>query len=456
MSKPSHLPHDLELEQCILGGILLAPEVLTALGNLEVDDFYDPRNRAVFGAMRNLEAACKPIDFELIAADVDAGAAQGKFDAIGGYAYLGEIASRVPTAENVEHYAAIVKRHSVSRRAILTLADLVEQARTGQLEGEDIVQAAVDRLGRIESGEAELGKPMGMLIREEFRQIGLDCESRANGQMVHVGVPTGLAELDKHIGGLPLGLMTILAGRPGMGKTTVAQAFLRAAANLTPDTPILYSYEDAEQGFAQRELASGSGIATQSIRAREFTRAEMSHVHVAAGRLLKRREVIVMAHGKPVDWLVRDVKRRRMKARAEGQSVCGLVIVDYLQNMPEAGGEGAAWRLGEICQRLVELAANERIAVVACSQLNRGIESRDDKRPRMSDLRESGKLEEKAKVILGLYKPSKYEEGVDPSRLDILVLKNHQGAAGDVCAEVYWDLRTHTICNGPSDLKGRM
>jgi replicative DNA helicase len=448
VSRKGHLPHDLEAEQAVLGGVLLRNELVTAL-DLDTDDFYDPRHKAVFGAMRTLESKMRPIDEVTVADELG-----DKLEPIGGYAYIGELALRVPTADNVEYYGKIVKKHSVSRSAILVLADVVDQARKGELSGEDVIIEATSRLSAIATRGVDLGATMGTLIRREFASISEDLAARKAGDTVFVGVPTSLAPLDDKIGGIPLSLLTIIAGRPGCGKTTLTQTLLRAAEDLTPDTPIFYSYEDGDQNFAQREIAALSQVPTQSIRARDLTREEFSSISANSGAMIKRRSLLVQGEDiGGVDALVRDVKRRRMKARAEGKSVGGLVIVDYLQSMPMPEMDGRTdEKLGYVCLQLRRLAKAENIAVILCSQFNRGVEQRENKRPMMSDLRDSGKIEEYAKLILGLYRPGLYEKGVDPSQLDILVLKNHLGEANAV-ATVHWSLATHSIVSSRGDIR---
>jgi replicative DNA helicase len=450
------VPNDFDAEQGVLGGILLRTDALGLL-TLEVDDFYDPRHKQIFGAMRNLEAALRPIDTVTIGDELDRKDGQNGH---GGTPLadlcvpaMAAAVLRVPTADRVEEYARIVREHRVTRDLMLALDDVVARCREGEIRGDEAVSMAAATLGKLDSGKAGLGKAMGQICREEFGAIMRDVDARENDRPVQIGVPTSLAKLDAHLGGIPVGIVTILAGRPGHGKTTLAQTLWRAAAALTPDEPVLYTYEDGEQSFAQREIAAQTGVPTQNIRAREFTRGDIGKIQNRSAEVKALRGVLVEAHGLSIDALVRDVRRRRLKARAEGRSSCGLVVVDYLQRMPLPEGWGRAdEKIGWILDKLVTLAATERIAVVVCSQLNREIEKRDDKRPRLVDMRESGKIEELCKVALGVYRPAKYEPNADPNALEILVLKNHQGEA-DVKAEVFWHMPTHTIVDSRVDLR---
>lgn len=458
MTTRQHLPHDADAELAVLGAVLLRNETLPLLP-LEVDDFYDPRHKQVFGAMRNLEAALRPIDPVTIGDELDRKSVvagdKGTALADACMAVVADAGLRVPTPDSVEEYARIVREHRVTRQLMVSLDGVIARCRAGELRGDEAVSEASGAIGRFSIGTPETGKAMGQVVREEFDAIMRDADAKERGVTVRVGVPTSLSSLDQHLGGLPVGVVTVLAGRPGHGKTTLSQTLFRAAATLTQDTPTLYTYEDGEQSFAQREIAAETGVPTEKIRSRDFNFGDLGKIQNRSKALKQLRGVLVEAHSMSVDSLVRDVKSRRLRARAEGKQACGLVIVDYLQRMPMPAGYGRPdEKIGWVMDRLVTLAAAEKIAVVVCSQLNREIEKRDDKRPRLSDMRESGKIEELCKVALAVYRPAKYDPSANRNALEIHVLKNHQGEA-DVKADVYWDLATHRICDAKIDLAGR-
>ncbi len=436
------LPHNLDAELSVLGGILLRPSTLGLLPpTLECDDFYHPAHAALFGAMRNLEAASKPIDDVTLGDELER---MGKRDLV---AYIGEAAIRVPILENVLEYARIVQGHRETRDLMLAASAFVSRCYSGDVPVSEATDELAKQISRITMGRGDdRGRSLGDLIRDEFRTIEQEAADRANGKAVHVGIPSGIAALDRFTGGIPFGVPTLVIARPGQGKTTMVMRMAWAAAEYADDTPLVYSYEDGRQSFAQRALAQTTGVATQNIRSRQFERGDLSKISARERECFARREVIVKAAGMGVEELCRDIRARRLRNPGRHRSV----FVDYVQRIPLPRMQGAstADKLAEISNRLTDMAAIENVAFVLCSQLNREIEKRgsDDPRPKLSDIRGSGALEQDGKLILGLHR-----EDPSSSKLEILVLKNHNGEAG-TCADAFWHLSTHTICNGPMDL----
>lgn len=447
------LPKNTELEASILGAILLRNDVLGQL-NLDTDDFYDPRHRHVFAAMRNLEAQRLPIDVEMVAAAIN----PDVFAAIGGYSLLGEASLRVPSPESAVHYAATVRDHRIARDAILGAADVGARLATQDVAGAQasaLLRRLADQLDTLTV--TARGRTIGELVQEEFSAIERDAAAQQAGQIVRIGMPTGLTKLDAGLGGLPLGLVTILAGRPGNGKTTLAQTFVRAVGRETQDSPLFYSYEDGDQSFAQREIAAVSNVPTSRIRSRSFQRDDLVNIGQYAPRVMRQRPIIVQASGMTADDVVRDVRRRRSIARDAGYSVGQLVVVDYIQRMPvDATRQRYDQAIGEVCNRFVDLAATEKIAVVVGSQLNRNLETRDkdSRRPQLSDLRDSGRLEELAKVVIAVHRPAKYDPTAPGDLLELCLLKNHQGPA-DMIYRAHWNMETHKITDHPDDARRR-
>ena len=442
MSNPitSTLPADVELERSLLGGLFLRPDLLRQL-MLDCDDFYDPATRAVFTAMRNLEARRQPIDTALVSDEL---LRDGKLDAVGGDAFIGELVVRVPVPENVHAYALALRQHRLARRAAMECGQLSVDIRRREVSGD----ALLSRVRAIYSALVEQTptlpkRPIGEVVVDVVRCAERDYSARVRGEVVHSGVPTGLRALDKLLGGIPRGVLTIVAGRPGCGKTTLLQTIVRHAGTYH-DTPILYSYEDSDLSFGQREVASATGVATHKIRSLDMTHEEFGRFTQRAPVASRRRWRIAQASGMTIEQVCADVRAERAKAKDRGEAMGGLVVVDYLQRMPVDPKARYDQELGRVCNALVDLAVREDIAVIAGSQLNRQIESRTDKAPMLSDLRDSGRLEELAKVVLAVHRPAKYQSHADPTMFQVLVLKNHQGET-DVSADLHWDLATHLI-----------
>ncbi|MBA2741471.1 MAG: hypothetical protein H0U46_05615 [Actinobacteria bacterium] len=460
----STLTHaDSDAEQAVIGAVLLDIRALAQVPTVEVADFTDGHRAAIWSAIRNLEADGRPIDLVTIGDEVEKGArlkstndqtdhgppfrAACEFE-------LGTCALRCPIAERVLEYAEIMRRHRLTRDCVKTLVGILAVANRGSLEGDELIAEAsgeIMRLGEGRSGE-DPGVTVGRIVADECARI---ASEDGNPNATAAGMPSGLQKLDELTGGIPFAVTTLWLARPGMGKTTLAQNVAWAASVLGNDTPLLYSYEDGLASFAQRSMAQSSGVPTERIRARNFRAGDMANLHSARRRMLSRREVIVRAAGMSVDEMIRDARSRRMKGSKDGSTVGRLVLVDYVQKMPEPNGSTRNERLGVLSRRLSEFAAKDGIAVVVCSQINRGVEGRDDHVPRLSDARDCGELEQDCKLALGLYRPWRYDpDHHQPTHLELHVLKNHNGQT-DCHASVFWDLETHTICDSANELNAR-
>lgn len=443
--RPRVLPHNLDAEASVLGGIILRNEVLSMIDALEVEDFYDHRHKVVFEAMRNLQATKRPIDVVTLEVEIER---QGKLDAVGGIAFLGELTLRVPTADNVEVYAEIVIDHHVTRTAMLAIAEILELGYSGEVGGDELVNLIGGAALNIKATKEAPIVTMGSLIDAEARSVTDDLERRERGESVFAGVPSGIAAIDQQVGGWPVGILSLVLARPAIGKTTFAMATAEASAKMDADADaLLVSYEDRGGSFGQRGLAQGSGIQTGAIRARRVRPNEMSALNDgwAAGR--KREELFLSAIGMPVEKLVGRVRRENLRRRNERKKPIRAVHIDYIQAMPMPSPKLFGTRdlqVGYISRTLANWAAEDQIAVIAYCQLNRDLEKRDDHRPRLSDIRDSGNLEQDGKFILGLHRPALYDKQQDPSDLRVLVLKNHQGEAqGEISLAI--DLPTHKI-----------
>lgn len=439
------LPFNLDSEASILGGILLRNDVLALLDMLEIEDFYDHKHKVVFQAMRNLEAAGRPIDVVTVENEIQKA---GKLDAVGGVAFLGELTLRVPTADNVEAYSEIVRTHHVTRQVMVMLSSMLDEAYHGESEGEQLVHDVTTALLSMGVGKERAVVTMAQLIAEEAERVRSDVETKLAGGLVVAGVPTGITQLDDVIGGHPLAIPTLYIARPATGKTVIAMHTAEASGRLGGVDSLLASYEDRGQSFGQRGLAKASGLATDLIRARKITRDELAEIaagHVAGAA---RGEMFLAASGMSAEALVRRVRRENLRRRHAGKRPIGQLLVDYVQKIPQpdhihSRNDG----ISHISNVLSQLAVEENMALVMFAQLNRDVEKRDDHIPRLADIRESGSLENDGKLIIGLYRPWSYEPNKYPQHeLHALVLKNHNGQSL-LDIELYWDVERHAIYN---------
>lgn len=450
MTKPPPSLVDDECEYAVLGGILVQPSLLPLL-ELDVDDFNDPHKGHVLAAMRNLEAAGKPIDVVTVSDQLEADGHTNTPPSL-----LGECALRCPTPENVEHYAEILRRHRIGRQVDRALGVVKGKLAAGDLSGPDALVDAQERLQRITVGDSEdRGASLGAIVRGIADEISRD-------EVAAAGIPSGLKSLDAKTGGLPLGVPTVVLAPPSSGKSTIALTFAAGAEN-AGDTPILYTYEDGPRSFGLRTMARHSGVPTEKIRAGDFTRGDLDALGWHMPRIMKRRTVVVPAAGMTVEELVRDVRARRLRHKGDG-TTGQLVIVDFVQNMPLPSFHGTVdQRLSHIVKTLAALAQSEHIALVICSQVGRQA-PRESRPPTMADARECGQIEISGKLMLGLYRPGIYGkprtaaddgEGIaPPTLLELHLLKNNNGES-NVHLEVFWDLPTHTIVDSPDDLAER-
>lgn len=444
------LPYSEEGEASVLGGIILRNDALALLDVLEVDDFYDLRHKVVFAAMRNLEASAKPIDVVTLENEISR---IGKLDAIGGVAYLGELTLRVPTVDNIEAYAAIVHEKRVTRDVMVLLSNLLDEAYHGESAGDRLVHDVTTALLSVRTGREHPVLTMAALIAQEAQRVTKDMEARARGDVVFAGIPTGIKLIDEKIGGHPLATPTLYIARPGNGKTTIGMHLNRAASAAGEDS-LLATYEDRGESFAQRGLAQETGLSTELLRARRIRQDDL--VAVAAGWVAagKRSESILVASGMTAEALVRRVRRESLMRMHRGQKPIRQLMVDYMQKMPlpehvRSVDEGITHN----SQVLSTYAVDENAALVLFAQLNRDVEKRDDHRPRLSDIRSSGSLEQDGKTIFALYRPHLYEASKKdpatgaawtPNDLLVLCLKNAQGESG-FDLKLWWDLKANTL-----------
>jgi replicative DNA helicase len=403
---------NLDAEQGVLGGCFLRPEMLDWL-ELESEAFVDPRNRAVWDAMSALREDRIGVDELTVSAWLQ------RADRDPGLAYVAQLRLRVPTTDNVVNYAGTLREHMLNRRLLL-IGSSVAGRLEGGLSGEELLADVQRAVAEAEPIRHEAGLDVGAVVAEEARAI--EDYFATPGQCV--GIPTGIEQIDRNTGGVPLGVPTVIGARPGEGKSTLAMNIANHAAQKGMGTH-LFTYEDRRSSWGQRELAFWTGIDVSRIRNRDLNEADRERVHIAARELRDRKNIVIEhAHGMSAQWLTRRVRGRSRDLRTK------LVIVDYVQLMPGERGQKKHEQVEANMNALAELAGHDNLAVLVLSQLNRRVEDRDGRVPELSDFRDSGSIEQVGKLILAL-------QQIDQQRLGIWVLKNHQGPRAHV--EVTYD-----------------
>jgi len=428
------------LEVGILGRILLRPETLTDLPRLETDDFTEMRHRVAFSAMRNLEASGTPIDPVTVAARAAAWTEQPDTLTL---EHLGAFMLDAPDVENAIEYARQLRQFSLARRVADALGEVIGRGNRLALDGGEMLSEAHAALSKLDEDQPDETTSITVLVKKRIKQLEEIAGARMRGEPTMTGFPTGVSVLDEKIGGLQPGIVTIVAARPGMGKSSFGLS-IADGASAAGFGVHLFSLEDTEEAYADRTLSRTSEVPAETIRNADLNREQVQEITKAVVGLRGRRWLVDGRSGITASEIVRSVRRHK---RANATSV---VIVDYVQLVSGNRGVSRHEVLTDIVTELADAAKQDRLAYVVMSQLNRGVEQRQDKRPQLSDLRESGSLEERSKCVIGIYRGSyygdpikgiDYEQNEPPPRADVfasqvqlLVLKNSNGRTGQVSA----------------------
>lgn len=428
MSSNRVLPHSADSEASVLGGILLRNEVLSLLDDLEVENFYDPKHQVIFEAIRALEEQTRAVDEVTLEAQLSQ---MGKLDAVGGLAALSKLALRVPTADNVVHYAKTVKDLHAARSLMLAASEVAAKGyeNFGDIEGYlDESEAKIFEVTqRQHKGGAESLKA---LLKGVFSS--LDERFKAAGGIT--GIPSGFADLDEKLAGFQPGELSILAARPAMGKTSFALSIARNAAVAHGFPVLLFSLEMSSEQLAERMLCSESKVDSTALRRGQLQRQDLTNMTYGADTLSKAPIMIDDTPALNLRELRSSVRRFASDKELFGDKKFGLILIDYLQLMHGSKGAGSREQeISEISRGLKALSKEVSCPIIALSQLNRSLESRPDKRPMPSDLRESGAIEQDADVIMFIYRDEVYNKDTEhPNVAEIIIGKNRHGAMGIV------------------------
>jgi len=401
----------MEAEQSVLGGLLLNNRAWYELADqISEEDFYTQDHRVIFRAIGELMSKSQPCDFVTLSEHLRQ---QNRLEEAGGVSYLGTLAADTPSAANVKAYAEIVRERSVLRSLIAAGQDIAELGyQPGGREPGQLIDTAEQSVFRIrERGDKAQSQYFAMPALIESVEKRLDL--LRNNPQSFSGLATGFTEFDKLTTGLHAGDLVIVAGRPGMGKTSFAMNIAEHVA-VERKTPVaVFSMEMSAEQLALRVLSSFGRIDQQRLRSGELEYHDWSRLVSAGGSL------------SPLDLRAR---ARRMAARHGIK----LIVVDYIQLMQVAGTrENRTNEISEISRSLKALGKELGVPVIALSQLSRGVEARDNKRPRMSDLRESGGIEQDADVIVFVYRDEYYnKDSPDKGTAEIIIAKQRNGPTG--------------------------
>ena len=421
------LPHDLVAEQSVLGSVFISPDSLISLADEVVpDDFYKPANKIVFKTMLSLLEKGEPIDATTM---ISALTNQGDISTIGGINYVVELVNSTPTSKNVEHYAKLVKEKATLRKMIANLSDSLSSAYQGDVSIDDIIAKTEKSMLDISNQNMGIGFRNVADVLDTHMQM---VETRSQTDGVVTGLSTGFVGLDKITTGLHEDNLIILAARPAMGKTALALNIAQYIAVKEKKPVAIFSLEMGAESLIERMLASEGMVEGYHLKTGNLSVEEWSRLVHAQGNLYDAPIFVDDTAGIRISEI-------RSKARKLAQEMGGLgvIIIDYLQLITGSKGENRQQVVSEISRELKILAKDLKVPVIALSQLSRAVEQRQDKRPMLADLRESGSIEQDADIVAFLYRDAYYQKEQADSQeannvTELILEKNRHGSLGTV------------------------
>ncbi|MCK9463101.1 MAG: replicative DNA helicase [Proteobacteria bacterium] len=425
MSEGRVPPYNKEAEEAVLGCVLLNNQALFLIQNiLQPEDFYVEAHRRIYAAIQELSGKGLPVDHVTLGNQL---IKQGDLEKIGGTLALEGLTERVATVANIEHYARIVRAKASVRRMIYAAQQVVAEGFGDQDDADEFLDGAEKLV--FQASQARIGESYTHISRV-LKKTFEDMELAAGRKGEVTGMPSGFAELDRLTAGFQAGDLVIVAGRPSMGKTALALNMAFNAAKETGVPTLVFSLEMSKEQLVRRMLSSEGRVDASKMRApSRLDQSDWRRLTNTAGVL--HQVPVYLDDNAPMTPIEIRAKSRRLMA----EKGLGLIVVDYLQLM-QAGGrrkDNREQEISEISRSLKGLAKELRVPIVALSQLNRSLESRPDKRPMMSDLRESGAIEQDADLIVFVYRDEWYNPNTqDKGVAEIIVGKQRSGPTGIV------------------------
>ena len=420
-------PHDIDAEQAVLGSMLTDKDAVNAaIETLKDDAFYREDNRAIYQAIVNLYSKSEPIDIITLKDELES---MDKFEQVGGFEYLASLPDKVPTTANVQKYIKIVEEKSILRNLIKTANEIIELGYSPTEDVEDIMDGAEKKIFDIMQSKNQKGySPIKDVLVESFTKL----EELYNRKQHITGVPTGFAELDYKTAGLHGSELILVAARPAMGKTAFALNLATNAA-LRGNAPVaIFSLEMSKDQLVNRILCSEAMVDSNKVRTGKLGEDDWVKLAGAIGPLSEAEMYIDDTPG----ISVMEIRTKCRKLKMEKN--IGLVVIDYLQLVQ--GNKRTASReqeISEISRSLKILAKEINVPVIALSQLSRAVEQRPDHRPMLSDLRESGAIEQDADIVMFLYRDDYYNKESEKKDIaEVIIAKQRGGQTGTV--ELLW------------------
>lgn len=425
------LPQDVLAEQAVLGSLFISPDKLITIREfIEADDFYKHSHKVIFQAMITLSDRNEAIDAATVRSIL---ADQGDLQNIGGLSYIAELVSSVPTSANADYYAKIVAEKAMLRNIISRLTDSVNLAYNGETTSEDILAKAEQALIQINEHSNRTGfRKISDVLKVNYEN--LEIRSQQKGDVT--GLPTGFRDLDKITTGLHPDQLIILAARPAVGKTAFVLNIAQNVGTKQNKPVAIFSLEMGAESLVDRMLAAEGLVDSHALRTGQLTEQDWNNVTIAQGALAEAPIYIDDTPGIKIT----EIRARSRKLTQEVEGGLGLIVIDYLQLITGTRPENRQQEVSEISRQLKILAKELKVPVIALSQLSRGVEQRQDKRPVLSDIRESGSIEQDADIVAFLYRDDYYrrdtdeenDDAVEDNTIEVILEKNRAGARGTV------------------------
>ncbi|MDG0873171.1 replicative DNA helicase [Paenibacillus thiaminolyticus] len=417
-------PQNLEAEQAVLGAILLQSEALiTAMERIQPEDFYDPAHQMIYEAMIELGEENQPVDLITLTAKLQS---KQQLEDVGRISYLTKLANAVPTAANVDYYAQIIEEKSMMRRLIRTATQIVSEGYSG---GEDVSGLLSDAERRILEISNRRSSSGFIAIKDVLMDVYERVEFLSEHQGGTTGIPSGFPDLDKMTSGFQRSDLIIVAARPSVGKTAFALNIAQNVGVRAKETVAIFSLEMSASQLVQRMICAESNVDAGRLRTGQLEDDDWEKLTMSIAALSEAEVYIDDTPGVTVAD-IRAKCRRLKKERG-----LGMILIDYLQLIHGRGkpGENRQQEVSEISRTLKQIARELEVPVIALSQLSRGVEQRQDKRPMMSDLRESGSIEQDADIVAFLYRDDYYDKETEKKNIiEIIIAKQRNGPVGTV------------------------
>lgn len=423
-------PQDLLAEQSVLGSIFISPDKLIAVREfISPDDFYKYAHKIIFRAMITLSDRNDAIDATTIRTILDD---QDDLQSIGGLSYIVELVNSVPTSANAEYYAKIVAEKAMLRDIIARLTESVNLAYDEILKPEEVIAGVERALIELNEHSNRSGfRKISDVLKVNYEAL----EARSKQTSNVTGLPTGFRDLDKITTGLHPDQLVILAARPAVGKTAFVLNIAQNVGTKQKKTVAIFSLEMGAESLVDRMLAAEGMVDSHSLRTGQLTDQDWNNVTIAQGALAEAPIYIDDTPGIKIT----EIRARSRKLSQEVDGGLGLIVIDYLQLITGTKPENRQQEVSDISRQLKILAKELKVPVIALSQLSRGVEQRQDKRPVLSDIRESGSIEQDADIVAFLYRDDYYrkecddaEEAVEDNTIEVILEKNRAGARGTV------------------------